>query len=61
MLSTYTLHHLTPAEKTIAFERCYRLLHPGGVALFGDLMFEDADARLTPQGTVQTAGNRLAS
>jgi putative AdoMet-dependent methyltransferase len=47
VLSTYTLHHLTPAEKSVVFERCYELLNPGGVALFGDLMFEDADARLS--------------
>jgi 2-polyprenyl-3-methyl-5-hydroxy-6-metoxy-1,4-benzoquinol methylase len=45
VLSTYMLHHLAPAEKSVAFQRCYELLNPGGVALFGDLMFEDADAR----------------
>ena len=46
VLSTYTLHHLTPAEKSIAFERCHALLNPDGVALFGDLMFETPNARL---------------
>ena len=46
VLSTYTLHHLTPAEKSVAFRRCCELLNPGGVALFGDLMFEDPAARL---------------
>ncbi len=45
VLSTYTLHHLTPAEKTIVFERTHELLAPGGTALFGDLMFENREAR----------------
>ena len=41
IISTYTLHHLTEDEKSILFEQIYHSLQPGGIAVFGDLMFAD--------------------
>lgn len=45
IVSTYTIHHLTEDEKPILIERIYHSLRPGGVAVFGDLMFAHAAAR----------------
>ncbi|MEM9491848.1 MAG: class I SAM-dependent methyltransferase [Myxococcota bacterium] len=44
IVSTYAIHHLTPDEKRVLFERCYERLAPDGVAAFGDLMFESRAA-----------------
>jgi putative AdoMet-dependent methyltransferase len=44
--STYAIHHLTEAEKSILFERIYHSLHPDGIAIFGDLMFADEAAQV---------------
>jgi SAM-dependent methyltransferase len=44
-ISTYTVHHLMEDEKSEFFQRIYNHLKPGGMAVFGDLMFEDADGR----------------
>jgi putative AdoMet-dependent methyltransferase len=44
IVSTYAIHHLTEDEKPILFESIYHSLRPGGVAVFGDLMFADAAA-----------------
>ena len=41
IISSYTLHHLTESEKTILFEQSFSVLDEKGVALFGDLMFEN--------------------
>jgi putative AdoMet-dependent methyltransferase len=41
IVSTYALHHLTEDEKLILFEKIYASLRPGGIAVFGDLMFAD--------------------
>jgi SAM-dependent methyltransferase len=45
VLSSYSIHHLTPQEKDHLFERIRSALVPGGKALLGDLMFENAKAR----------------
>jgi len=45
VVSTYTVHHLTGDEKAALFELVRGVLKPGGRAVFGDLMFEDANAR----------------
>jgi ubiquinone/menaquinone biosynthesis C-methylase UbiE len=43
--STYTIHHLTEAEKPILFKQIYCSLQPGGMAVFGDLMFANTAAQ----------------
>ena len=42
LVSTYAVHHLTENEKALLLKQVGRSLSPGGVAVFGDLMFEDA-------------------
>lgn len=42
VLSTYAIHHLTATEKLILFKKVYQALLPGGMAVFGDLMFADS-------------------
>jgi putative AdoMet-dependent methyltransferase len=44
-VSTYAVHHLLPEEKSTLFGALAARLRPGGRAVFGDLMFEDAAAR----------------
>ena len=46
VLSTYAIHHLTEDEKPVLFKAIKQVLRPRGVALFGDLMFADAEAGL---------------
>jgi ubiquinone/menaquinone biosynthesis C-methylase UbiE len=41
VISSYTCHHLTESEKKILFKKSYNVLDKPGVALFGDLMFEN--------------------
>jgi putative AdoMet-dependent methyltransferase len=41
IVSTYAIHHLTEEEKQVLFEKIYASLRPGGIAVFGDLMFAD--------------------
>ena len=41
LVSTYAVHHLTEDEKAVLLERIARSLAPGGLAVFGDLMFAD--------------------
>ena len=43
ILSAYTIHHLTEAEKAALFAQIWQRLLPGGRAVFGDLMLESAD------------------
>jgi putative AdoMet-dependent methyltransferase len=45
IISSYTLHHLTESEKKILFEKSYNVLDEKGVALFGDLMFENKNEK----------------
>jgi putative AdoMet-dependent methyltransferase len=45
VVSTYTIHHLTAAEKQLLFEKIEHALAVGGLALFGDLMFENREKR----------------
>lgn len=45
VISSYTLHHLTKSEKKILFEKAYKVLDEKGVALFGDLMFENRNEK----------------
>jgi putative AdoMet-dependent methyltransferase len=44
IISTYAIHHLTETEKPLLFEKIAQRLQPGGIAVFGDLMFENAAA-----------------
>lgn len=41
VMSTYTIHHLTEFEKEKLFLEIWKVLKPGGKAVFGDLMFEN--------------------
>ncbi|MDX1384587.1 MAG: class I SAM-dependent methyltransferase, partial [Thermoanaerobaculia bacterium] len=45
VVSTYAIHHLTPGERAVMFREVAGVLRPGGRAVFGDLMFADADHR----------------
>jgi putative AdoMet-dependent methyltransferase len=45
LVSTYAVHHLTEDEKAELLRRIASSLEPGGLAVFGDLMFEDHAAR----------------
>jgi putative AdoMet-dependent methyltransferase len=45
IVSTYAIHHLEADEKRLLFEALRNALRPGGRAVLGDLMFEDARAR----------------
>lgn len=45
VVSTYTIHHLTESEKRHLFRKVASLLEPSGAAVFGDLMFENEEAR----------------
>ena len=44
LVSTYAIHHLTEDEKGVLLERIASSLPPDGVAVIGDLMFEDGAA-----------------
>lgn len=41
IISTYTIHHLTEREKKLFFREIWKVLNPGGRAVFGDLMLEN--------------------
>jgi putative AdoMet-dependent methyltransferase len=41
LVSTYAVHHLTDDEKGVLLERIASSLPADGIAVFGDLMFED--------------------
>jgi putative AdoMet-dependent methyltransferase len=56
VLGSYAIHHLTEDEKPILFARIHECLPPGGVALFGDLMFESAAARAEFLAVLRDAG-----
>lgn len=44
IISTYTVHHLTEAEKQTFFRQIWAHVRPGGRAVFGDLMLENQAA-----------------
>jgi putative AdoMet-dependent methyltransferase len=43
LISTYAVHHLTEDEKGVLLRCVASGLRPGGIAVFGDLMFADRD------------------
>jgi putative AdoMet-dependent methyltransferase len=45
VISTYAIHHLTDREKQRLFALVFDSLLPGGRAVFGDLMIENADQK----------------
>ena len=45
VISTYAIHHLTDREKQRLFALVFESLLPGGRAVFGDLMVQNADQR----------------
>jgi len=45
IVSTYAIHHLTKFEKEALFKYSYESLNTKGIAVFGDLMFENAVER----------------
>lgn len=57
VLSSYSIHHLTSDEKALLFEKIRDVLVPGGRAVFGDLMFESAEARRRKLGHYRSTGN----
>lgn len=56
VVSTYTIHHLTAAEKQLLFEKIEHALAVGGLALFGDLMFENREKRATYLANCRRSG-----
>jgi putative AdoMet-dependent methyltransferase len=57
VVSTYAVHHLVAAEKRMLFARVKQCLSPGGVAVFGDLMFESASAKQRAAKQYRNAGS----
>lgn len=57
IVSTYTIHHLTEEEKYLFFQKVWMALNDGGVAVFGDLMVENAKARGDKIAEYQNKGN----
>ncbi|MEE2778452.1 MAG: methyltransferase domain-containing protein [Acidobacteriota bacterium] len=61
VVSTYAIHHLTAGEKSALFAATGRVLRPAGIAVFGDLMFEDSShyerylAELRAAGQIELA------
>jgi len=45
VVSSYTIHHLTDKEKKQLFSHIWQVLRSGGIAVFGDLMFENESAK----------------
>ncbi len=45
ILATYSIHHLTEEEKRALYLKVHAALKPGGRVVFGDLMFEDQEAK----------------
>lgn len=58
VLSSYSIHHLTPEEKIILFEKVWSVLVPGGSAVFGDLMFESDRGRQVQLDRYARSGRR---
>ena len=58
LVSTYAIHHLTEAEKSLFFRAMAETLEPGGVAVIGDLMFADEEHRTRYLGQLR-ASNQL--
>ena len=56
LISTYAIHHLTWDEKQLLFDEIWRHLKPGGYAVFGDLMFADADEQALITAAYQAVG-----
>lgn len=56
VVSTYAIHHLTAAEKTVLIAAVGARLRPGGVWLVGDLMVESEAAADTLKEQFRTAG-----
>jgi putative AdoMet-dependent methyltransferase len=46
LISTYAAHHLTEDEKAMLLQSIASSLEPGGIAVFGDLMFADRQAEV---------------
>ncbi|MEM7033215.1 MAG: class I SAM-dependent methyltransferase [Chloroflexota bacterium] len=57
IISTYTVHHLTEAEKTTFFRGVERCLKSGGRATFGDLMFANQASQDAFVAMYQAQGN----
>ncbi len=61
IISTYAIHHLTEDEKHLLLDATLRVLRPGGVAAFGDLMFEHERTRLEVLRELAQAGHAEAA
>jgi putative AdoMet-dependent methyltransferase len=47
VISTYAVHHLTDNEKRLLFSKVFTSLVPGGRAVFGDLMLQKQEEKLS--------------
>lgn len=56
IMSTYALHHLEPDEKESLFRACHTLLEPGGIMVFGDLMFRTMEDQRTINAQYRAQG-----
>lgn len=61
ILSAYAIHHLTEDEKGILFQQIRSSLNEGGIAVFGDLMLENAAARRDKIGQYRKIGNDIVA
>ncbi len=57
VISTYTIHHLLDVEKKQLFGNIYRSLNDYGLAVFGDLMFENDEKKRAILEAYENSGN----
>ncbi|HEX4200261.1 MAG TPA: class I SAM-dependent methyltransferase [Chthoniobacterales bacterium] len=58
VISTYAIHHLTDREKQRLFALVFASLLPGGRAVFGDLMVQNADQKRDKIQHYQSKGDQ---
>jgi putative AdoMet-dependent methyltransferase len=57
IISTYAVHHLTDDEKRLLFSEVFIGLVPGGSAVFGDLMLQNQEEKLSKTQDYLTKGD----
>ena len=57
VISTYAVHHLTDDEKRLLFSKVFTSLVPGGSAVFGDLMLQNQEEKVSKTQDYLTKGD----
>jgi putative AdoMet-dependent methyltransferase len=57
IISTYAVHHLTDDEKRLLFSEVFIGLVPGGSAVFGDLMLQNQEEKVSKTQDYLTKGD----